>query len=116
MLLEKGAGGVMVVSDWGRRALRAVLSLSSGQTTTAQGRCPGPLCLLGAPPSFSYASPERRPAPGLESLAGHLRLWPPFAVFCPWDGSGAPGAPAGLSLHHTSPSGWARRPAGALSC
>ena len=78
MLLEKEAGGVMVVSDWGRRALRAVLSLYSGQTTTAQGRCPGPLCLLGAPPSFSYASPERRPAPGM----GQERLGHPPA--CPF--------------------------------
>lgn len=37
-------------------------------------------------------------------------IWPPFALFCPWDGSGASGAPAGFSLHHTSPSGTGTAP------
>ena len=107
---------MMVVSGWGRRALRAVLSLSGGQTTTAWGRCPGPLCLLGAPPSFSYTSPEWRPTPGLESLADHLPSGRPLPSSAPGMGQELLGRPPASPFTTPARPARARRPAGALSC
>lgn len=97
MLLEKGAGGRMAVSDWGRRALRAVLSLLQWPDHhRRQGRCPGP-SVFWAPTVILIRLPRAAACP----WAG-VPGWPSsplaaLAVFCP-DGSGAPGAPAPLVL------------------
>lgn len=103
------------MSGWGRQALRAVLSLSGGPTTTTRARCPGASvfrvpphrsqCLsraaahprAGAPGPASPAAAARPragvPGPASPAAADHLPLWPPFALLCPWDESGVPGAP-----------------------